>query len=316
MKKIHYTIIFLIGIKMSFAQQESHYTQFFENTYMYNPAAMGTSDIIDVNVGFRKQWTGIKGAPTTVFASVNAPVSFKKEKKVISSFNSEEDMWFKNPAPKTGQLKHAMGGKLLNDNFGAFNRTTLFYNYAVQIPLNIYTNLSFGVGLGVSNLNFNQDKVTLENQADQTYNQFIAAGTNHTYFDMEAGLYLYHRNFFVGYSITQIARNKLYFGDNIVNGNLHMHHYFTAGYNWKIKEDFTFSPMAIFKYMKPAPFSFDIALKLDYKKWLWGAISYRYQDAIGIMAGVNVGKMFQVSYAYDISIGKIRGHNGGSHEIM
>lgn len=316
MKKVILSISFLSIFCWSFAQQESHYTQFFENTFMYNPAAMGTSDLVDINIGYRKQWTGIAGSPSTVFATVNSPITFNKKEKAISSFNSDDDMWFKTPEPNTGKLKHAVGGKVYNDNRGAFNRTSIFANYAIQVPLNIKTNLSFGIGMGYSNMHFNPDKVTLNNINDQTYNDFLGGGVNRGYFDMEAGLYLYHKNFFVGYSITQIIRNKIYFGDEVTDANLHMHHYLTAGYHWEANKNFTISPMAIAKYMGPAPISFDIALKVDYKKWIWGAVSYRYQDAIGIMAGVNLGKMFQLSYAYDVSIGKIRGNNGGSHEVM
>ena len=49
---------------------------------------------------------------------------------------------------------------------------------------------------------------------------------------------------------------------------------------------------------------------------LWGAISYRYHEAIGIMLGYSFDEMLFFGYAYDIGITSLRKYNSGTHEIM
>jgi len=49
---------------------------------------------------------------------------------------------------------------------------------------------------------------------------------------------------------------------------------------------------------------------------LWGAVSYRYHEAIGILLGYSFDETLFFGYSYDIGISAIRKYNTGSHEIM
>lgn len=315
MKKL-VTLFCIVVVWTLNAQQQSHYTQFFFNPALYNPAAIGTQDLVDIDLGFRKQWVGIPNSPTTYTLSAHSPIKMKKkEKKPTASFNEDQTIFFRNPTVKTGRIKHAIGGKLINDEWGAFGMTNLYANYAFHVPLNKTINMSFGIGLGWSNYRFNQDKAQTLDPNDPNYIAFLGNGRNHNIFDMQAGFWIYHSDFFVGLSATNLIMNKIHFGTAQTNSNLNIHTYLTAGYIWKATEKFSISPSVIVKYMHPAPISFDFALKFEYNEFVWGAIGYRFQDAVALMAGFNFGKHFQMSYSYDITVSPLRIASKGSHEI-
>ena len=56
------------------AQQIEQYTQYVFNHFSVNPAVAGSKDCIDVRLGFRKQWVGFPGAPTTGWATVQGTI--------------------------------------------------------------------------------------------------------------------------------------------------------------------------------------------------------------------------------------------------
>jgi hypothetical protein len=66
----------------------------------------------------------------------------------------------------------------------------------------------------------------------------------------------------------------------------------------------------------PKQLSFDLTARVEWQKMLWGAVSYRFQDAIGIMIGYSFDETLFFGYAYDIGISAIRKYESGSHEIM
>lgn len=315
MKKLFILFVTIFSLA-ALGQQQSHYTQFFYNPALYNPAAIGTQDLIDIDLGFRKQWVGVNNSPLTFTMTAHAPIKMKKkDKRPRASFNPDAMQFFKTPEVRTGRMKHAIGGKVINDEWGAFGMTNVYLNYAFHVPLSKKINMSLGVGLGWSNYRFNQDKAVTLDPNDPSYIEFLGLGTNQNIFDMQAGLWIYHKDFYIGLSATNLIMNKIHFGENKTNSNLNIHSYFTAGYIWRATEKFSVSPYVIVKYMYPSPISFDVALKFEYNDFVWGAVGYRYDDAVSIMAGFNFGKHFQLTYSYDITVSSLRVSSKGSHEI-
>src|SRR3972149_6815700 len=65
----------------SFSQQFPHYTQYYFNNFLINPAVAGSRESFDIKIGYRTQWVGFEAAPKTMFASVHAPVKPAKGKQ-------------------------------------------------------------------------------------------------------------------------------------------------------------------------------------------------------------------------------------------
>jgi hypothetical protein len=67
--------------------------------------------------------------------------------------------------------------------------------------------------------------------------------------------------------------------------------------------------------MGNAPFTFDFNASATYDKTYWGGISYRFKDAITLMAGVRLGPV-KFGYSYDINISALSDYNAGTHELF
>lgn len=316
MKKLYIYIIAVITFSGVHAQQEGHFTQFFQNKYLFNPAVTGTQQVMDFSMGYRNQWLGMDNNPQTPYVLGHSEIKVKRNQKSMPMFNESGETWFKTPEVETGFTKHTVGGKFLADQYGAFGKLTAMASYAIHLPMNKFTNLSFGIGAGLSSLQFYPERVNMLEDNDNTYMQYMGNGGRQNYLDMQTGLYLYNKSYFLGYSITNLLMNKVGFGDNMTESKLNMHHYFTGGYHIELNKEYTVTPMFLMKYMRPAPVSFDLAVKVDYNDFVWGALSYRHQDAIALMAGFNFSKMFRFSYSYDINVTPLRKYHTGTHEII
>jgi type IX secretion system PorP/SprF family membrane protein len=60
----------------------------------------------------------------------------------------------------------------------------------------------------------------------------------------------------------------------------------------------------------------DLNLNARYKKRYWAGCSYRYQDAIVLMAGMELKSGLRLGYSYDITTSPLAKYSNGSHEVM
>lgn len=229
----------------------------------------------------------------------------------------------RNPEIKTGNLKHALGGQILVDQYGAFRRMQAAATYAVHLPITKTYNLSFGARVGLSNNSFLKDKAQVLNvvdpsqtYTDNTYSNFISDQSNRYILDIGAGLYLYSKNAFFGISADQLSKDFVSFGSGTANFNNQIHYLATVGYKLMLNDNLSITPALLAKIMSPAPISIEGSLQLEYKEWLWTAFSYRHKDAIVGMVGLNISERFKVGYSYDFSISRFNQYTSGGHEVI
>ena len=104
---------------------------YFQNQYMGNPAMAGVEQGLNLNLGYRQQWSSVPGAPVT--QSITADYG-------------------------TGK-KVGLGLNIHNDEAGLIKRTRVMGTYSYHLPLNDENQkLRFGVSLG-----FMDDRVMNEN---------------------------------------------------------------------------------------------------------------------------------------------------------
>ena len=307
----------------SYSQQLPQYSQYLRNQFMVNPAAAGIYDFLDLTIGGRYQWAGFENAPMTAYAYGSTTLSSNKVRYNPSLRTSQGPV--RNPEIKTGKLKHAIGGQIIADEYGAFRKLSFAGTYAIHIPLTQKMNMSFGAKLGLSNSTFLQDRATVLTQmngytgptlSDPEYDAFIANQSSKNFMDIGAGLYFYSKKFFFGFSADQLTRDMVSFGSGTANFDPNMHFMGTVGYKFPISENMTLMPAALVKIMSPAPVSIDGSLQLEYKEWLWFGATYRHTDAVVLMAGANINEKFKFGYSYDYSLSQFNDYSGGSHEIV
>lgn len=102
------------------AQETSLFTQYHQNKYFYNPAYAGYHGYSVAHLVYRKQWSGIEGAPETMLFSFQTPFS-----KMMGA-----------------------GMRIFRDNTGVVSRTGAQASYAYGVKFDDDNQLHFGLSLG------------------------------------------------------------------------------------------------------------------------------------------------------------------------
>jgi len=318
MKKIFGSIIFTVSVGFVFSQQEPQFSQYLRNQYMVNPGAAGVYNLTDVTVSGRLQWLGFTNAPVTSYVSVSAPLSKKPRERYNPSLRISSGP-IRTPEVVIGKLKHAIGGQLMSDQYGAFRKINFSGTYAIHMPISKKYYLSFGTRIGISNNSFLQDRAIVLNPAsDPSYSAYILNQSNKNILSIGTGLYLYskNQNVFFGISADQLTRGLISFGPGTANFDPKIHANITGGVKIPAGSDLTITPAFLVKYMSPAPPTIEATVQAEYMQSYWMGVSYRHTDALVVMAGLNISKRFKFGYSFDYSISKFNIYAVGSHELV
>ena len=316
MKKIILSSILVVSIGNLIGQQLGQYSQYINNHFLMNPAAVGAENGLDISLGFREQWVGIDNAPQNYYLSVNSTLNLNGKSIGNASLRTgSSEIIPVTPATQI-KLKHGIGGFVAADNYGPFKKITGMLAYAIHLPIANKFHWSIGLNAGMSNLNFDRDQITLAESSDNTFNAFAANQMAINYVDMNVGTYIYNSDFFMGYSSNQMMQNKIYFGGAPTNGKLNVHHFLMGGYHFKISDKMKLTPGFLVKYMNPAPVSLDLTAKLTFDDTYFGGFSFRNGDAIIVMLGAKFNDMFRIGYSFDYTLSNLSDYNSGGHEII
>ena len=88
-----------------------------------------------------------------------------------------------------------------------------------------------------------------------------------------------------------------------------------AGGVFPLGDNVIFVPSVLGKYVQNAPFQADLTASFMIYNVLTLGVSYRTEEAVGLMANVNITKNFTFGYSYDIWFNGLQSYNKGSHEI-
>lgn len=283
------------------AQQMEQFSMYMENNYLINPAEAGTTDYVDVKIGYRNQWTGLEGAPKTYFLSMHTPLKKKP--------NEFEDV--------TPLAYHGAGFAVVGDAVNAFTRTNIKFSYAYQKPLSQKLTVSAGVHAGVQQYQFNPALVTNVRDASTL---FGGEGTSNSLVpDLSFGLWGHTKNFYFGAASFQLIPSKLDVSyDATAESKLKPHHWVTTGIRIPLDEaeHWNFIPSMVFKGVSNAPLSFDVNSKLRYKDHGWLGFSYRNRDAVVSIIGITFKSMIDIAYSYDWTFKNSRQINTNTHELL
>jgi len=284
MKKL--TIV-LITISISFtgySQQLTYNSQYMLNQFLINPAAAGTKEYMPISTSFRQQWAGFNDAPRTQMLSVHSPIG--------------ENM--------------GVGGILYNDVTGPLRNIGFEGSYSYHLKINDASKLAMGLSISLTQHVLDGSNFILNNTNDQVLNGATQKSFNP---DGSFGLYYYSEKGFLGVSVPQLIENKLKFGDNIEELNRQVRHYYlSGGYRFPMGDNLELEPSILLKYTIASPFQFDVNTRLFYKENLWTGISYRHDESVVSMVGIQRDE-FMIGYAFDYTLSSIRNYSAGTHEL-
>ena len=285
---IHIVLLVTIFMPVNLSgQQLPHYTQYMFNDFVINPAIAGIHNYYQIRTNHRFQWVGLEDPPLTNSIAFYGP-------------HAKWDMGY--------------GGYIYNDVTGPTSRTGFTGAYAYNIT--VTGDIRLSMGLSLSLLQFRVDGTQL-NPKDVSDPSILNMTSTSYMPDAGLGVYLYAENYYVGLSVAQLLNNnvKIFENKNGLN-RLKTHFNLVGAYSFEVDRDWILEPSVMFKGTAPKEISFDITARTEWKKMLWGAVSYRFRDAVSILLGYSYEETLFFGYAYDIGITTLRKYNTGTHEIM
>ena len=286
-------LVFIVKLA-AYGQQDPQYTNNMYYKLGVNPGFAGAENTINGLILNRYQWSGLEGAPKTLVFSVDA------------AFNV-----FGAPG--------GIGFNVVSDELGFEKNTLVNASYAYKTPTSI-GNLGIGLSFGVFNKSINGEwEIPEDNFGIYTQpgsDPGIPQGeVSQVAFDAGFGLYLSNNRYYLGASVTHLNQAEIKFDGNATT-YLARHYYFSGGYNIKLSDPlFELRPSFLLK-SDLAGWQLDLNTNVVFDERFWGGISYRIQDAVAILLGMEMENGLRFGYSFDLVTSSLRHYGFGSHEIF
>jgi len=281
MKAILILVLWSVPFGM-IAQQLPQFSNFNDLGQYFNPAYTYSQYNYAGVLAFRKQWTGIDGAPQTQLINFN--------KSIKNNF--------------------AAGINLMNEKIGAQKNLSISPSFAYKLKFNKKNSLVFGLNGTITSYEINYNNLRVIDPDDVAK----AENIKNQVYNFGSGFKLNLDKSFVAFSVPLILNNKI---SNIstVNSTQSKHYFLFAGTTFHPNKKYEYKPLLLLKYAEDSPLSIDAKLELLYKKKLLLGVLYRYNNSFSLNIGLVANKQISIVYAYDYAFNQISPHVSGTHEI-
>lgn len=312
MKKIS-TLLLAVMLGLSGlvkAQQDPQFTQFMYCKQAYNPAVVGTDGSICFNALYRQQWVSFPGAPKTGLFGFNMPLSVLGGMGVGFYFANDQLGFMASNSARLQAAKHFIfeNGGILSAGLdaGIFQQRingTFVAPVTLQDPA-IPSNGGTG-GTNAPALNKLVPDVGLGIYFTVPDQMYVGVSTSHLSAAELKGAQQFGSSSSVGYNLTfDMAR----------------HYYIIGGYHFKFSGGNSIVTPNIKIKTDAATTQVDFNLTYMINRMFWLGATYRLQDAVAPMLGVQdiipSLKGLKIGYSYDVTLSKIKGYSSGTHEVM
>ena len=294
MKKIFSIILLLLFVSMSvMAQQDPAASHYMFNTLSYNPGIAGISGLICATVLNRQQWTGFPGAPATTIFNVDSPLP-------ILNRNS------------------GVGLQIQSDNLGFDKNINITGAYSYHLSLG-EGKLGIGISLGMLNKNLEPSwHIPSGGEHTPASGDPLIPEGKENYVALDAGLGLYYNtnDYYAAFSVTHINQPKIKHATTTEDTYVSRHYYATAGYIIQLANPAFEVVPSVLALSDGKTLQFSVNSIVKYNKKVWGGVSYRADDALIGMVGVELYNGLKLGYSYDFTLSDISKSSSGSHEFM
>ncbi|HEU5146364.1 MAG TPA: PorP/SprF family type IX secretion system membrane protein [Chryseosolibacter sp.] len=273
------SVILIFAASFANAQDQTNFTQFYINPYLYNPSYVGIDGQSALSIIYKKQWMTIDGGPTIANVTLQTPIT-----------------------PRAG-----FGLSITNDARGLLNNSSVLLTFGYNVALADKSFLRFGIsGGGTWNT---LDMTKLESMSDDPALANILE--NNASLTGNAGISLHIKTFQLGasmptifepsymsdseFSITEIkpfqsiivnASNRFYFGD----------------------DKHIFEPYGLYRINANLPPQWEAAGILHLNHVIWVGGSYKQDFGISALAGLKVKNALAIGASYSLQ-------NSGANEL-
>jgi type IX secretion system PorP/SprF family membrane protein len=258
-------------------------TQYFQNQYLANPAMAGLEKGLHLNAAYRKQWSGIDGAPVTKFFTADGAVG----NRVGAGLN------------------------IFNDVAGLINRTRVALTYAYHLPLSDADHqLHFGLSLA-----WNVQRVDYKNVNGDVLDPSVSAfNRRDNYFEAEYGMAYTDTRLTLQASLPNIR--SIVTGDNkaVDGGGI----FFTAAaYKFDVDETITsVEPKLCYRGVRGFDNIIDAGVNVALLNNVANVMAmYHTSKSVTAGIGVNIMKTVAVQAMYTTQTGGVKTYVDGTYEV-
>lgn len=133
-----------------------------------------------------------------------------------------------------------------------------------------------------------------------------------------AGVFYYTDKFYAGFSSPNLLKTKYDDRDVavITDANDSAPFYLTSGYVFDITDNIKLKPSTMFKMAAGSPLSIDLSTNLLINNNLEFGLSYRFDDSMAAMIGIQASQKIRFGYAFEYSTSNFGRFNSGTHELL
>ncbi|MBM3177898.1 MAG: type IX secretion system membrane protein PorP/SprF [Bacteroidetes bacterium] len=285
MRQFGLIILLLLSLTAN-GQQRPIQSLYMFDPMLINPAYTGTQVQLSTTSIYRNQWINLEGAPKTFTTSVHS-----------------------------GFLRNKLGLGFIAaaDKIGIHEDVSFYGTYAYRINLDKTTSLSMGLQAGFNNFRSDFTKLDLKNPNDPK----LGGTLQRLNPNFGSGLYLRHKDYFIGFSVPYILNNRMLKIDTTLFGARQQRYYYlTAGITLPISDAVQWFPSALLRFQDKAPLSMDINSTFVLFKQVGLGVSYRLKEGLVGLFELQLNDNFHVGYAYDFTVSDINRFSAGTHELM
>lgn len=293
-KKIYLLLLFFSSIHVAHAQFDAQNSHYMNNAGAYNPAAVGSGGMIETILQHRIQWVGMPNAGQTTNFSIGSPI-------------------------KIADKNNGIGISFLTDEFARIKIQSLAIQYAHKLNLGDGI-LSIGGNMGFINIALNTDTLKIPNLGDahESNDPAIPTGNNSNGNSLDLGIGAWYstNNWYSGISIQRLNQPVVEFSDNH-SFKARPTLFLTGGYNIQseLYPQIEYKPSAFFR-SDFASWQMEAGLVAEFSKKYRAGLAYRFQDAIIVLAGMNVAPGLYIGYAFDSPSTSALNSSKGSHSFI
>lgn len=280
MKKATTFVVLSLLSAPALCQQDPLYSQYLNNPLLINPAFTGLNNRFNAVAGYRTQWAGFDGSPTTL--NFTSHLSF-----------------FENKA--------GVGIQVVQDKIGDNNNTEISASYSYKLVFS-ESALSFGLQTGVMNFRNDLGSINPRDQNDPAFGL-----VNQAKFNVGGGLIFSGDRFLVGLSAPRLLPTTVESGGRELEV-YHQHYYLTGSYVAYLSETVRLKPSVLVRATRGAPVTADVNFNVNLEQHYTVGIFTRSLNTYGLLMQMSV-KEYRFGYVFEVPTSKSIGQNFNSHEI-
>lgn len=273
MKRLTLTIVIsLLALSATYAQQWPLNENYYINKYSLSSAYAGNSENKNVFLSYRRDWSGVTDAPSTIRLSYH------------DGFKSNA----------------GLGGKLIMDRIGIFKNFYGMATYSYKLE-SVKQKILFGLSLGLNQTSIDFTEYYGDPNFDLDPALMNRDVSSKVKFISDFSIVYIQGGFQSGIMLSNISFGDYDFEDAETEYNPFINYQFHALYALPIKEKWLLTPSVIFRGGKHFRNKFEVGSQIQYNNKFWGSLALRGKDIVCVGFGLNAGEQIIVNYSYNFS---------------